>query len=886
MARTSADSAKGGHMTEAGRASVAGALDTVLATCAVGRSRVVLIEGAAGCGKSHLLDAVAERAAAAGALVLTAVATEAERRVPLGVLRQLVSSAPVFALTRTGADDAVPPGEAMRTFCAELCDLALDGPVVLCLDDVQHADAQSLHHLRYLVRHARPAPVLLVATVSSYAEELQEPLFSTELTRQPHFRRIRLGLLSPRETAQVPTARPWEWPGPARTGRTPGELHRITGGNPLLLRTLLEEDAAATDAAATDAAVSASPLPAPAPDGPFAEAVIACLHRSGPNALVTARAVATLADLATEPLVARMLHAEPGTPGLAPLRACGLLDGLRFRHPSVLAAVLADASPRTRTDLHRRAALVLRGAGAPAGVVADHLLAPLADGVRAPARPEDFTLLAHTAEDLLTEHPAEEPTDHRTEQAERLLELAHGICPDEAARTAVALRLAQISARRDPEAAEQRLTALVTGPRSTRPGDQHTRELAGMLLAQGRISDSAALLREMEESGPQGFDALLDTRASACETLLRSARLTDATLAPLVLAVRTLLYSDRPERAVPATGRLLEEAEACRAPGWRAVFATLHAEALLRVGDVRGAREHAIAALDALPAGGGGTFRYAPAAVLIQACGALGRYDEAAQHVQHPVTRRVLTSLYGLQYLRARGLHHLALGQPHTALADFRRTGRLLQLWRADRPACLPWRTDAAQALLRLGKVRQARTLTEEQLALPDARRPWVRGTSLRVLAAAGGSGHRTTLLRQAVDQLRRSGARLETARALADLGHALHDDGSPSQGAATLRAAWNLAQQMGALALRDELLPDPVRLSMPGSAAPVPLSGSEHRVAALAADGLTNRQIATRLHLTVSTVEQHLTRVYRKLGVQGRAGLSPDLATSTGPTA
>lgn len=859
-------------MTQVGRASVAGALETVLATCTVGRSRVVLIEGAAGCGKSRLLHAVAEQAVVAEALVLTAAATEAGRRMPLGVLRQLVGSAPPFALPRTGAEDTKPTREAMRTFCAELCDLALAGPVVLCLDDVQHADAQSLHHLGYLVRHARPAPVLVVGTVSSYADAAQEPSCAPELTRQPHFRRIRIGLLSARETAEVTVARPWEWPGPARPGRTAAELHRITGGNPLLLHALLEEDRA----------TSASPPPAPAPDGPFATAVAACLRRSGPGALAAGRAVAILAERATEPLVTRMLRPEDdAAPALAALRACGLLDGLRFRHPAVRAAVLADASPRARADLHRRAALVLTAAGAPADVVAGHLLAPRADGARVPVRPEDFTLLMDTAEGLLAERPGE----HRTDQAERLLELAHGICPDEAARTGVALRLTQIAARRDPEAAERRLTALVTGPRAalSAAGAEHRSRSAGLLLAQGRIAESAALLREAGEPGAHGetpFDALLDSPLAGRAEVPGPGRLTDATLAPLVLAVRTLLYSDRPGRAVPVSRRLLEEAEASGAPGWRAVFATLHAEALLRVGDVRGARARATEALEALPAGGGGTFRYAPVAVLVEACGAMGRYEEAAGHIHHPVTRRVLNTLYGLQYLRARGLHHLDLGRPQAALADFRRAGRQLQLWRADRAACLPWRTDAAQALLRLGKVRQARELAEEQLTLPDGERPWVRGQCLRLLAATDEPGSRTVLLRQAVEQLRCSGARLETARTLADLGHALHADGVLSQGAATLRAAWSLAQQMGAVALRDELLPGSGAVTVVhGTAVPEELTDSERRVAALATQGLTNRQIAARLFVTASTVEQHLTRVYRKLGVAGRDGLPAELA-------
>jgi DNA-binding CsgD family transcriptional regulator len=892
--------------TEADRASVSGALESVLTTCAVGRSRAVLIEGAAGCGKSHLLDAVAERATAAGALVLTAAADEQERRVPLGVLRQLVDSAPVFALPRTGADDAVPTEAAMRAFRAELCALALDGPVVLCLDDVQYADPQSLHYLRHLVRHVRPAPVLVIATAAVH--DPQEPFLTAELLRQPHVRRIRLGLLTPQETARAASIVPQRWPALDRPRRSPGELHSLTGGNPLLLRALLQEDAADADAR----------LAEPAPEGPFVEAVLTCVHRSGSGGQAVARAVATLADRATESLLARMLDLPgagrplpPQVTGntLAALRACGVLDGLRFRHPSIAAAVLAETSPLARAELHRAAARALSTAGAPAGAVADHLLAPLSDGVRVPVPPEDFTLLIRTAEALLIPGPPHVPTtrqpphpaydlpthgparpasrrlraadapdaSHAVEDAERLLELAHGVCPDEGERSAVALRLALIGARRHPAAAEARLTAWVTGPRSGRPAGWDPREPAGLLLAQGRLAEAVALLRQTRRPDAEGgsvVDNLLDTPAADCERLLGTVPLTDAAFASLVNAVRTLLYADRAERAVSVSEGLLAQARTAGAPGWCAVFAALHAEALLRVGDAHGARRHATAALDALPASGGGTFSYGPAAVLVQACGALGRHDEAARHVQYPVTRAALTSLYGVQYLRARGLHQLSLGQPHIALADFRKAGRVLQAWGADRPALLPWRTDAAQALLRMGRFGRARTLAQEQLALPDAAHPRVRGACLRLLAATGSPGGRTVLLREAVDELRRSGDRLETARALAELGHALLGDDRPARGAATLRAAWSLAQQMGAVGLREELLPGSDRPALAPAPGDVPLTDAERRVAALAAEGLTNRGIAARLGVTVSTVEQHLTRVYRKLGIPGRAGL------------
>ncbi|MFJ3235747.1 helix-turn-helix transcriptional regulator [Streptomyces sp. NPDC086787] len=64
----------------------------------------------------------------------------------------------------------------------------------------------------------------------------------------------------------------------------------------------------------------------------------------------------------------------------------------------------------------------------------------------------------------------------------------------------------------------------------------------------------------------------------------------------------------------------------------------------------------------------------------------------------------------------------------------------------------------------------------------------------------------------------------------------------------------------------------------------PEPLTASERRVAELAAEGLTNRGIAARLCITASTVEQHLTRVYRKLGVTGRNGLPAELGSGRAP--
>ncbi|MFF4298365.1 BREX system ATP-binding domain-containing protein [Streptomyces vinaceus] len=917
----------GARMTLVGRDTVIAALDTALAECAEGGARIVLAEGATGCGKSALADVAAERARAAGASVLTAVAAPEERHVALGVLRQLAHGEAGFALPLpgppSGADGtagAAPARvEAMQGFCARLRELSAERPVVLVVDDIQHADGASLQYLQYLARHARTAALLTVLTGTPHAEEL-DPVFTTELMRQPHFTRLRLDRLTPAEVAAALAAlRPQAGRGDGDGPASPvGDLHRISGGNPLLLRALVEETGAGRP-------------PAPEVGGPYAQAVTTCLHRTGPTALAAARAAAVLGERSTPERVVRLLGGAAAATrrALAALEAAGLLetggradgdgrtdgedrtDGALFRHPAAPAAVLEDTAPGVRADLHRRAARLLREDGAPATAVAGHLSAASAEPGPEPEHdsgpeagpgpgPADVEVLLEAAEERLAQGDARVAT--------RLLELALRAAADPHARHGIRLRLAQVAARFDPAAAERRLTALAEAHPGDAPNTEHARLLVGLLCAQGRIGEAAVLDTSGAASGsttpgsttpggpaPSGaaaaFGSDLDTPGAVSERLLQGSRLAEATVAPLAQAVRSLTASDQPDRAVRWSRKLLEEAGRADAPGWVSLFGTLHAEALLRLGDLTGAHAQATAALQALPDRTGSAFHCAPTAVLIRACSAMGRFTEASRLADRQLPPRLPASLHGLAYLRARGLHRLAVNQPHAALADFLETGRLMADWGIDRPAHLPWRTDAAGALLLLGETRQAEQLVLDQLAHPDARRPWVRGLSLRLRALTGEPRRRSALLGQAVEELHRSGDRVETARAMADLGRALQHEGSP-KGNTMIRNAWNLAKDSEAVALCREILPD-APLTPPArdraqtggqtaAAGGARLSGSEQRVATLAAQGLTNREISAKLFLTVSTVEQHLTRVYRKLRITSRGDLPMDLTPVT----
>ncbi|GAA3265567.1 hypothetical protein [Streptomyces lavendulae] len=105
-----------------------------------------------------------------------------------------------------------------------------------------------------------------------------------------------------------------------------------------------------------------------------------------------------------------------------------------------------------------------------------------------------------------------------------------------------------------------------------------------------------------------------------------------------------------------------------------------------------------------------------------------------------------------------------------------------------------PGEEDAAEALLRLGEHRQAERFVVEQLATSGVRSPRVRGVSLRLRAATSELRQRPKLLARAVDELSRSGDRLELAKALADLGRALLLPGEGTRAGMVTRRAWHLA--------------------------------------------------------------------------------------------
>jgi DNA-binding NarL/FixJ family response regulator len=141
--------------------------------------------------------------------------------------------------------------------------------------------------------------------------------------------------------------------------------------------------------------------------------------------------------------------------------------------------------------------------------------------------------------------------------------------------------------------------------------------------------------------------------------------------------------------------------------------------------------------------------------------------------------------------------------------------------------------------------------------------------------------------LRDAVETLRGSPAQLEHAEALAALGAALRRSGERKAAREPLREALELAQRCEAVALaeraRDELVATGARPRRPYLSGPDSLTASERRIARMASTGMSNRDIAQALFVTVRTVETHLSHVYRKLDLHSRAELGGALGEDDG---
>ncbi|MFI5649133.1 AAA family ATPase [Kitasatospora sp. NPDC051705] len=916
------------------------AIDGCLSRCRQGSGRILLIEGLAATGRSELLRAAVAKARQAEFTLLTASASRLARDVPLGVVRQLLGSAPRAAelhvrslsqrikqlqatVTRGPGDDA----GLLADFIDLMMELTERAPLLLVVDDLHEADGLSLQYLLHLAPRIQYKPALLVLSQLSAALP-EDQFFQTELKRQPHCQLVRIRPLSRSGVARLLATRL-----PAEDAmRFAPDFHELSGGNPLLVRALLED----SHAAAVPPREMSGWTGACVVGEEYRQAVIACLQRGEPMAAAVARTLAVLQESQSEYLAAELLGIEEDLLGRLKfvLAQSGLLSVNGFRHPATQSTVAALLPAEDAAALHHRIAGLLYSNGKAPGKIARHLLAagrtdtPWAVGV-----------LQEAAEHALQEDD--------TELAKKYLEFASLCSVDEEQRKAIALALARADWRRDPASALQHLTELTEALQEDALDLGQALHVVRALIRHGLLNGAGAALERLarlasDECDPivledylafrawlsctyptlasrvpapspstapelwrPAFSAtnplatastLLDAVLSGAsskdeidevEQALRPLQLNDATLEPLGTALTALLYVDRVEEAGAWCAELLAKAAKRGIPTWEAVLASLMAEVSLRQGALPPAEKFARSALALVSARSWGLAIGSPMASLLSAVLGRGDFRTANSLVNEAVPEAMHDTRAGLQYRQAVGQFFLETRRPHAALREFTICGAQMREWNLDHPLFVAWRNGAAQALIELGRLDEARELLEEQLELlkPEYRR--VRGQTLRILAEASSRADREELLSLAVEHLEGAPDNLELAKAVIALSQACADAGNRDRAEALSEQALRLARACGAQPLVDRLAPaqSPTagakRVGSAGFAAPTQgavgvdsLTEAERRVAALVVEGQSNHEVSEQLFVTVSTVEQHLTNTYRKLKVRGRSQL------------
>lgn len=836
-----------------------------------------------------------------------------------------------MAGARAAPDSPFPVLDALYRLTA---DLAAAQPLVLLLDDAHWADAPTLRFAGFLAaRLDGLAVTLIVAARPPEAESGADAALLTQLRDRRETVLVRPSPLNEPAAAALVGERCGQSPDPGFAAA----CNRASGGNPFLLHALVGEllrDGVAPDAAGAAAvhevgpesvARTLRPRLAALPDG--CEALLEAVAVLGPGSELGA--AATIAQLDPEQ-AGELADLLADADLLAPERP------LRFAHPVVRHAVYAALRPAARSALHVRAAALLSELGRPAPEVAAHLLlceptgdGELVAGLRAvaaeavaqgaadvalthlrralrepPAAAERGPLLAELglAEMLVGElaaagehlEQAAALTDDPRLRAERLRAAAR----TRLVRGDLAGAIAELEQARDEVERVDREAGMVLTAHAAAIGLMHPPTGRGALRRLERHADArglddspAGLALLAELAAVHWLEGTIEEGAVLAARALADGRLLAAE-GPSSIAVnhalRVLVDADRTAAAQPQLDAALRAARRQGSVTGLVSLLGIEQIAAWRAGDVRETEARGRELLELAPTS---MMKLAHWALLALALVERGELEEAEQAVRRSGAGPQLPSLTHVGVvLHARARLRLAQGRPRDALLD------LLELRAREeqlgvRHLSFPWHRTAVEAAVTVGDEEAATAFADEQLARAERwATPSARGLALSTKGLACGGEEGLALLAEGAELLAASPARLDHARALVDLGAALRRAGRPAQAREPLRDGLEGARACGSTALaaraHDELLiagAKPRRLRFSGADA---LTAAERRVTRLAADGHSNREIAAALYVTVRTVENHLARSYRKLGIGSRRELAAALAAARGGAA
>jgi len=884
------------------------ALRRMVDEVANGRPGCVLVEGPAGIGKSRLLVEAMRLARSAEVRVLSARGTQLERSFGFGAVRQLFESCindpaagdttllagaasvakPVFE--EVAGDEAVDNGSfaVLHGLYWLTVNLAGKGPLVLCVDDIQWCDSASLRYLAYLVKRLEWLHVLVVLAMRTGEQHPDDALLA-DLALDTSVTVIRPAPLSPAAAATLVQERLGEG-----ADTFVEACHRMTSGNPLLLRQLLRalaDEGVRPDVSHVDTvrAVGSRAVSA---------LVTLRLRRMPPTVTAAARAVAVLgeaADLPTVAALAQQSEDEVATALDVLSRSEILTDErhLTFVHPLVRDAIYSDLPAGERALHHDRAAQVLLKQGATPEQVAAHLLQAPRRGSAATVkllRTAAGTAISRGASDAavgLLRRALEEPVSG-PERAHVLVELgrvethvdgpsgvahlsdAYAALDEPHERALLAMDIARTHVFVSPPGIA---TAFARAAAADLP-DRLDDERQGLVALQRITGFMHGLSADSYRAGPvpevsgEGDGARMLAAALSYE-LLRDGqdRAGAVQLARFALEGDRLLGVDNGLLWIVAANVLLL-ADDDLGDFWDRALARAHATgglfAALSVNLWRGFAQWRRGQLDdALQSLGdaveqqrvwgasGVTSTYA-ASFTLGVLTDLGDLDAAASSLD--AARALPWVGEGGRLLReAAARLLLEQDRPAEALAELTAPVDYPQV---ANPAWAPWRGLKARALAALGRTGEAVALAQEEVALQRLwGAPTALGPSLRLLGELRGV-EGTGDLREAVEVLSGTCAVLEEARAQLALGRS--EGIAPGEAVPLLQAALATARACGARAVvRDAVS----ALAQRGESAaavddvPTRITSRQRRVTDLAATGLDVNEVAQRLFLTPGTV-------------------------------
>lgn len=902
------------------------AIDDFLSEIATG-VRVVLLDGQAGIGKTTLWRAGIAKARQRGYEVLQCRPSGAEARLSYAALADLLEpvheqtlpalpepqrAALGVALLLSPAGDADVDQRAVASgLLTSLRHLQQQRPLLVAVDDLQWLDTPSAALLEFALRRLDSERVgILLARRADGDELLPFDLgraFPAERVAHLHIGPLSVGALH--RLVRVRT-------GVALPRPTLLRVHSIAAGNPFFALETVRAIQRRGEPLA-----SAQPLPVPKSMNALVRQRFGALP---PGAMRVLQA-ATVPSEPTTGLVDALVDGRVSvSKGLDRAVAAEFVelegDRIRFSHPLLASAVYGQMTSDERRKLHRRLAGLVDdpeerarhlalGAKGPDSAIATALdqAARHAAGRGASSAAAE---LLELAVQLTPRGETAETWRRRTEEAGYLRAAADfaGVrsilrrlrteMPPGRERAQAVLLLAQTSSD-DLEAAD----SLCGQALSEAGGDD--RLLAdihhfhgGIAVVRGDLSLGLARTRTAcalaERAGDRALLVSCLASIALYETFIgrpspgvleRAERLeatldTEPGVSPSAVRARRLLYGDRLDAARERIAAWYRTMTARGHEYNRARALYLLALVEVRAGRYPHASELAGEGCD-IQEQSGGQDRSAALYPKGLADAYLGRVDEARAAAEEGValSHAARDAIYWIANRSVLGFLELSLGNPTAAAAQLQGLHERLAGMGYGEPNIYPLLPDAIEAMIAIGDLATARSLVDdlgERAERLDS--PWALATSLRsrglLLAAEGELTRSLAVLQRALAAHGRMQQPFERARTLLVLGQMQRRAKQRRPARESLEAAAAIFGELGAPLWLGKATAELQRISgrAPSSGE---LTPSEARVAALVADGRTNREVGAELYITERTVEGHLSRIYSKLGVRSRAELA-----------